>query len=90
MGFAKCGGFGISQSVGIGFMRKYNNFIGGEWIEASSGKRYQTVNPADTREQVADYPLSGAEEARAAIAAADGAYPAWGRSSLIARGRILS
>lgn len=71
-------------------MRKYNNFIGGEWIEASSGKRYQTVNPADTREQVADYPLSGAEEARAAIAAAEGAYPAWSRSSWIARGRILS
>lgn len=71
-------------------MRKYNNFIGGEWVEAGSGKRYETVNPADTREKVADYPLSGAEEARAAIVAAEAAFPAWGRSSWIARGRILS
>src|SRR5689334_13803127 len=44
-------------------MRKYDNFIDGQWVSAN-GKRTTTVNPADTRETVAEYPSSGAEETR--------------------------
>lgn len=71
-------------------MRTYQNFIGGEWVNAASGKRYANVNPADTGEQVAEYPLSGAEDAQKAIAAAQGAFEAWMRQTPVARGRILS
>jgi aldehyde dehydrogenase (NAD+) len=50
--------------------KTYQNFIGGEWFAAKSGKTFQNQNPADTREIVAGYPASGSDEARAAIDAA--------------------
>jgi alpha-ketoglutaric semialdehyde dehydrogenase len=70
-------------------MRSYDNFIGGEWIPAATGKRYQNVNPADTREKVAEYPLSTKEETVKGIAAASAAFGAWSRLTPVARGRIL-
>ncbi|HKQ39688.1 MAG TPA: aldehyde dehydrogenase family protein [Verrucomicrobiae bacterium] len=70
--------------------RKYSNLIGGEWTGARSGKIFQTQNPADTRETVAEYPLSNQEDARAAIDAAKTAFPAWSAMTPVARGRILS
>ncbi len=71
-------------------MVKYQNFVGGEWVGSASGKQFTTVNPADTRETVAEYPLSTAEETRQAIAAAEAAFPGWARTTPVARGRILS
>src|SRR5688572_32657292 len=71
-------------------MRSYENFIGGEFISVASGKRFTNVNPADTREQVASYPQSGAEESKKAIAAAQAAFEGWSRTTPIARGRILN
>ena len=71
-------------------MKAYSNFIGGEWVPARSGKTYLTSNPADTREAVGSYPLSGAEDAQAAIAAAKKAAPGWAAATPVARGRVLS
>jgi acyl-CoA reductase-like NAD-dependent aldehyde dehydrogenase len=70
-------------------VRKYENFIGGEWVPGS-GNRFSTVNPADTRETVAEYPSSGADETRKAIAAAQEALAGWRRTTAVARGRVLS
>jgi aldehyde dehydrogenase (NAD+) len=71
-------------------MRSYQNFIGGDWVPAKSGQTIQHANPADTREVVAEYPLSGKEDAVAAIDAAKKAFPAWAAMTPVARGRILS
>ena len=71
-------------------MKKYQNFIAGEWSASSAGKTYLNTNPADSREKVAEYPLSGAEDAKRAIDAATAAFPAWMAQGPIARGRILS
>jgi 2,5-dioxopentanoate dehydrogenase len=71
-------------------MRNYSNFIGGDWVGAKSGQTFKNLNPADTREFVAEYPLSGKEDAAAAIAAAKAAFPAWAATTPPARGRILS
>ena len=71
-------------------MRTYQNFIGGDWVDARSGKTFQNSNPADTREAVAQYPLSAREEALAAIAAAQAAAPGWAAMTPVARGRVLS
>ena len=71
-------------------MKAYSNFIGGEWVPARSGKTYLTSNPADTREAVGSYPLSGAEDAQASIAAAKKAAPGWAAATPVARGRVLS
>ncbi len=71
-------------------MNAFSNLIGGEWIGAQSGRIVQTRNPADTREVVAEYPLSGQPDAVAAIAAARNAFPAWAALTPVARGRFLS
>ncbi len=69
---------------------KYLNFIGGEWLAGKSGKTFQTLNPADTREVVAEYSAAGKEEAQAAVQAAQKAFPGWAALTPVARGRILS
>src|SRR5256885_11437360 len=71
-------------------MRSFQNFIAGEWVPARSGKTFQNQNPADTREVVASYPLSGQEDAATAIAAAQQAFAGWSAMTLVARGRVLS
>jgi acyl-CoA reductase-like NAD-dependent aldehyde dehydrogenase len=71
-------------------MRTYQNFIAGEWTAARSGQTFKNFNPADNREFVAEYPLSGKEDAAQAVAAAKAAFPAWAATTPPARGRILS
>ncbi len=71
-------------------MRTYQNLIGGQWLPAQSGRTFTTTNPADARETVASYPLGGATDAAAAIAAAREAFPKWAAQTPVARGRILS
>src|SRR5438445_3534226 len=71
-------------------MRTYLNLIEGEWRAAKSAKTFQTVNPADKRETVAEYPLSGKEDASEAIEAAKKSFPGWSAMTPVARGRILS
>lgn len=51
-------------------------YIGGEWREAASGRRFDVTNPA-TGEVIATVPDASAEDARAAIAAAHAAFPEW-------------
>ena len=71
-------------------MRTYQNLIGGDWVPAKSGRTCRTLNPADTRETVAEYSIGGQADAGAAIQAAAGAFPAWSGMTPVARGRILS
>ncbi len=71
-------------------MRSYLNLIGGEWVSAADGRTFRTLNPADTRESVAEYARGGAAEARQAIEAAAAAFPAWAAQTPVARGRIIS
>ena len=55
----------------------YRNLIGGEWAPSKSGRTTPNINPADARVSLGDVPLSTQGEARAAVAAAHGAYRAW-------------
>jgi len=71
-------------------MQAYQNFIGGEWVSAKAGRTVSNFNPADTREVVAEYPLSGTEDALAAMEAAHNAWPGWAAMTPVARGRVLS
>jgi len=71
-------------------VRRYLNFIGGEWVAARSGKTYQNHNPADTREVVAEYASGGREDAQDAIQAAAKAFAGWAATTPVARGRVLS
>jgi hypothetical protein len=71
-------------------MKTYSNFINGDWVPAKSGQTFQNSNPADTREIVAQYPLSGREDAVAAIDASKAAFGQWSGTTPVARGRVLS
>jgi aldehyde dehydrogenase (NAD+) len=71
-------------------MKSYQNLIAGSWQPAQSGQTFRTVNPADARETVANYPLSGSADVFEAIAAAKDASRMWAMMPAIERGRTLS
>src|SRR5689334_16997480 len=55
----------------------FKNFIGGEWVESSSGETFENRNPADWRELVAMFQRSRKEDVEDAVAAAMEAYAKW-------------
>lgn len=67
---------------------RHDAYIDGRWRPASSGQRFVVNNPADGKAlaEVADLDAS---DARAAIAAAAAALPAWRAQTFDARARLL-
>lgn len=63
-------------------------FVAGEWIDAKSGKTFEVYNPA-TGGSVGYVPVMGRDETRAAIAAAEAAWPAWRQLTARRRSRIV-
>jgi aldehyde dehydrogenase (NAD+) len=68
---------------------EFLDFIDGEWRPSESGRTFQSVNPADTRDVIGTFQQSSAADAAAAIRAAEGAYPAWRATPAPKRGEIL-
>lgn len=68
--------------------QSFRLYIGGEWREAVSGRRFEVTNPA-TGEVVATVPDAGPEDARAAIEAAHGAFAAWSSLPAHVRARYM-
>jgi succinate-semialdehyde dehydrogenase / glutarate-semialdehyde dehydrogenase len=64
------------------------NFIGGQWMNAKSGKRHAVQDPASDA-AFADVPDSDESDARAAVDAAASAYPAWRAHSARDRSTLL-
>jgi acyl-CoA reductase-like NAD-dependent aldehyde dehydrogenase len=64
------------------------NYINGKWVEANSGKTFQSINPA-TEEVVRDVVQSDASDVADAVAAAKGAYDKWRLTPAPRRGEIL-
>ena len=65
----------------------YKLLIAGEWVAGGDGA-YPIVNPA-TEEVIAEAPEASADQARAAAAAAQAAFPAWSQTSPQERARLL-
>ncbi|MCU1285392.1 MAG: Aldehyde dehydrogenase [Acidobacteriales bacterium] len=55
----------------------YKNLIGGEWVESRTGKTFENLNPADTRDVVGIFQASGKEDVDDAVAAAKTAFEKW-------------
>ena len=49
-------------------VKVWKNYIGGEWVEASSGETFEVINPS-SGEAIAAAPKGGREDAQQAIAA---------------------
>jgi 1-pyrroline dehydrogenase len=57
-------------------VQQTKQFIGGEWVEASSGETMEVVNPA-TGEAIAEVPRSNADDVARAVEAAKKAWDEW-------------
>jgi acyl-CoA reductase-like NAD-dependent aldehyde dehydrogenase len=64
-------------------------FIAGEWVECGSGRTFESVNPADTRDVIGHFQAGDAADAARAVRAAEVAFPAWRRTPAPKRGEIL-
>ena len=67
---------------------RQQNYVGGQWIGAASGRTVAVRNPANG-EVIGEVPALGAPETRAAIEAAYAAYPAWRALTAKERAAIL-
>jgi aldehyde dehydrogenase (NAD+) len=68
---------------------KLKNFINGKWVSPVADKYGVSINPANTAEVVAHFPLSGEEDVKQAVAAAREAYDRWRLTPAPRRGEIL-
>ena len=55
---------------------RYQNFVGGEWVDAAEGETEQILNPA-TGETIAEVPKGSQADVERAVAAAKRALPEW-------------
>ncbi|HEY0005320.1 MAG TPA: aldehyde dehydrogenase family protein [Pyrinomonadaceae bacterium] len=70
-------------------VRTYHNYIGGQWVAASSGETFENLNPADTRDCVGRFALSTREDVSRAVNAAREAYQSWSHMPAPRRAEIL-
>jgi len=68
---------------------KFKNFIGGQWVEPSTGEYFENRNPAKQSDLIGMWPRSSREDVDRAVAAARDAFPGWSRLPAPARGDIL-
>jgi alpha-ketoglutaric semialdehyde dehydrogenase len=67
----------------------FRHFIAGEWVESSSGKTFESVNPADNRDIIGRFQAGTAADVAMAVRAADTAGGMWRRMPAPKRGEIL-
>jgi acyl-CoA reductase-like NAD-dependent aldehyde dehydrogenase len=67
----------------------FKNFIGGEWVEPSTGSYFENRNPARQSDLIGMWPRSGKEDVDRAAAAAKAAFDGWRLTPAPERGSIL-
>ena len=61
---------------------RYNNHIGGKWVESSTGRTYTITNPASNESVLAEFQTSGVDDALKAVDAAHEALAGWANTPL--------
>src|SRR3989304_3900178 len=77
------------EATGAAAPTTHGNFIGGEWCESVTGRTFESVNPADTRDVVGRFQASNAADAAAATPGAGPALTARRGTPAPTRGEIL-
>ncbi|HIO93150.1 MAG TPA: aldehyde dehydrogenase [Leucothrix mucor] len=72
----------------IQFKKRYENFIGGEWVAPVKGQYFDNLSPVNG-EVFCEVPRSTAEDVELALDAAHNAKDAWGKTSVTERSNIL-
>ncbi len=65
------------------------SYINGKWFHPNSNQISRNINPADTADVIAEFPLATADDVRTAVDAAMAAQPAWRKTPGPERGRVL-
>ncbi|HEU0015307.1 MAG TPA: aldehyde dehydrogenase family protein [Longimicrobium sp.] len=68
---------------------KFRNFIGGQWVEPSSGGYFENRNPAKQSDLIGLWPRSTRDDVDRAVEAARAAFPDWARTPAPERGALL-
>lgn len=71
------------------FKTRYGNYIGGQWVEAKSGRTFENFSPVNGQ-LLCEVARSEAADVEAALDAAHKAKDAWGRTSPAERAVILN
>ena len=65
------------------------SYINGEWRHPKSERLVRNVNPADTKDVLAEFPAATAEDVQRAIDAAQAAFRGWKKTPGPERGRVI-
>ncbi|MEB3286273.1 MAG: aldehyde dehydrogenase family protein [Vampirovibrionales bacterium] len=69
--------------------KEFLNYIGGQWVAASTGKTFENRNPARPDDVVGNFPSSAKDDVLKAVEAAKKAYETWRLYPAPRRGEIL-
>jgi aldehyde dehydrogenase (NAD+) len=70
-------------------MKRFNNFIAGEWVAPDSGEYFENRNPADATDLIGEFPLSGPSDVDRAVESAKRGFTVWRATPAPARGDVL-
>lgn len=70
-------------------MNHYRNYIGGKWVDATSGKTFEDRNPARWTDVIGTFPDSSGEDVDRAVRAAKEAFESWRLVPAPKRGDIV-
>ena len=79
----------FSRTAKVPFAKRYDNFIGGQWVAPLSGRYFENISPI-TGLPVCEIARSDAADIEAALDAAHAAKDAWGRTSPAERALMLN
>ncbi|MGB5014548.1 MAG: aldehyde dehydrogenase family protein, partial [Pyrinomonadaceae bacterium] len=71
------------------FKEQYENYIGGKWVAPSSGEYFDNISPVDGK-VFTKVARSNEADIELALDAAHAAAPAWGRTSVTERSKLLN
>ena len=71
------------------FKEQYENYIGGKWIAPSSGEYFDNISPVDGK-VFTKVARSNEADVELALDAAHAAAPAWGKTSVTERSKLLN
>ncbi|MEK4030555.1 aldehyde dehydrogenase family protein [Pseudobacillus sp. FSL P4-0506] len=68
----------------------FSNYINGQWTESTSGRTFDSLNPANKEEIVGTFQASNDQDIQLAIEAANRAFPQWAQTAPSKRAAILN
>jgi len=77
-----------TEGAVVNFKTRYQNFIGGQWVEPQNGKYFDNVSPVNGK-PFCQIPQSDEQDIELALNAAHKAKDSWGTTSVTERSNIL-